>query len=93
MYISIIASFLILLCLVIAGLQNNAPLELKFLWWHLQVPFGVVISWAAAAGAAFIGVLSLPKLVKKYLDARRLEKEVQRLEKLCARPQGDQKPI
>jgi uncharacterized integral membrane protein len=90
-FIWIIASFLILVCLVIAGLQNNAPLELTFFWWHLQTPLGVMISWAAAAGAAFIGVLSLPKPVKKYLDARRLDKDVQRLERLCARPQGDRK--
>jgi uncharacterized integral membrane protein len=91
MYISLIVSFLILLCLVIAGFQNSAPLELKLLWWHLQMPLGVVISWAAAAGAAFIGVLSLPKLIMKYLDARRLDKEVHRLEKRCERPQGDKK--
>ena len=82
-YVSMIVSFLILLCLVVAGAQNGIPVQIKFVTWTLETSLSAVLLWAAAAGAFVIGVLSLPKLSVKSLQARRLRKEVRRLETLC----------
>jgi uncharacterized integral membrane protein len=78
-----IISFLILICLAVVGAQNYAPLQLKFAWWILETSLSAALLWASAAGAAVVAVLSLPKLSMKALQARRLRKEVRRLEGLC----------
>jgi uncharacterized integral membrane protein len=85
-YVSMIVSFLILLCLVVAGVQNSTPLEVKVGWWTFQMSLPSVVFWAAAGGAAVVAVLSLPKLARKVLQTRRLHKEVARLEGLCKEP-------
>lgn len=85
-YVSIIISFLILICLVVVGAQNDAPLQLKFAWWVLETSLSAALLWASAAGAAVVAVMSLPKLSVKALQARRLRKEVRRLEGLCKGP-------
>lgn len=82
-YFSIIIGFLIVLCLVITGVQNNTPLQIKVAWLTLQMSVPAVVFWAAVGGAAMIAVLSLPKLVVKSLQTRRLQKEVRRLKGLC----------
>jgi uncharacterized integral membrane protein len=89
-YVSMIVSFLILLCLVIAGIQNSTPLQIKVGWWTFQMSLPSVVFWAAAGGAAIVAVLSLPKLAKKGLQTRRLHKEVQRLEGLCKEPRSEE---
>ena len=85
-YLSIIISFLILLCLVITGVQNNAPLQIQLLWWTLQMSLPAVVFWAATGGAVIVAVLGFPKLGRKTLQTRRLNKEVRRLEGLCGEP-------
>ena len=89
--LSIIFSLLILFCLFVAGFQNNAPLQIEFAWWNLQMSLAATIFWSAVAGAAIIALLSLPKLAQKVLEARRLRKEVKRLEKLCTGRTEEQK--
>lgn len=78
-----IIGFVILLCIVIAGLQNGLPLQFKFLLWDLQTTVTAMLFWAAVAGALVVAVISLPKLAAKSMESRRLHKEVDRLEKLC----------
>ena len=73
-------SLLILLCLVIAGAQNNLPLDVKFVGWILQMSLRAVVLWAAVGGAAMVGILSLPILAKKTFQMKRLQKDMQRLE-------------
>jgi uncharacterized integral membrane protein len=85
-YVSMIVSFLLLLCLVIAGAQNEAIVQLKFIKWTMEMPLSSVLLWAAAVGAGIVGFLSLTKLSIKSLQARRLRKEVRRLEVLCKGP-------
>lgn len=82
-YVSMIVSFLLLLCLVIAGAQNEAIVQIKFVKWLVEMPLSSVLLWAAAVGAGIVGFLSLPKLSIKILQARRLRKEVRRLEVIC----------
>jgi uncharacterized integral membrane protein len=78
-----IVSFLILCGLVVAGLQNSAPLDVRFAWWTLQLSVSTAITWSAAAGALVVALVSLPRLSVKSFQNRRLRKEVQRLEDLC----------
>jgi uncharacterized integral membrane protein len=85
-YVSMIFSFLILLCLIIAGIQNETAIQLKFVQWTMEMPLSSVLLWAAAAGAGIVGFLSIPKLSIKSLQARRLRKEVRRLEVICKGP-------
>jgi uncharacterized integral membrane protein len=81
-----IVSFLLLLGLVIAGAQNETPVQMKFVIWTMEMPLSSVLLWAAAVGASIVGFLSLPKLSIKSLQARRLRKEVRRLEVICKGP-------
>ena len=83
MYFSIIVSFLILLCLVIAGTQNTTPLQIQFAWWTVEMSLSAALAWAAAAGAVVVALVSLPRLSVKTFQTRRLRKEVRRLEELC----------
>jgi len=89
-YVSMIVSFLILLCLVVAGVQNSAPLEVQVGWWTFQMSLPSLVFWAAAGGAAVVALLSLPKLARKVLQTRRLHKEVARLEGLCKEPRREE---
>jgi uncharacterized integral membrane protein len=90
MYVSIILSFLILLCLVIAGVQNSTPLQIEVAWWTFQMSLPAVVFWSAAGGAAIVALLSLPKLARKMIQTRRLHKEVVRLEGLCRDPRREE---
>jgi uncharacterized integral membrane protein len=82
-FVSMMVSFLILLCLVVAGAQNAIPVQIKFVAWTMDMSLSSLLLWAAAAGAGIVGFLSIPKLSTKSLQARRLRKEVRRLEVLC----------
>jgi len=89
-YFSMIISFLILLGLVIVGLQNAIPMQIKVGWWIFQMSLPALVFWAALSGATMVAVLSLPKLAGQVLQTRRLHKEVRRLEGLCKEPRGEE---
>ena len=76
MYLSLIITFLLLLGLVIASLQNSMPLELKLITWNLQMSFADLILYSSLIGGAIVAVLALPKLVRKSLDVRNLNREI-----------------
>ena len=79
MYLSLIITFLLLLGIIITGLQNNVQLELKFITWYLQMSSKALIFYSSLIGGAVVAVLALPKLVRKSLDARRLNRETYKL--------------
>ena len=81
MYLSLIITFLLLLGLVIASLQNSMPLELKLITWNLQMSFADLILYSSLIGGAIVAVLALPKLVRKSLDVRTLNREIYKLKK------------
>ena len=81
MYLSLIITFLLLLGLVIASLQNSMPLELKLITWNLQMPFADLILYSSLIGGAIVAVLALPKLVRKSVDVRNLNREIYKLKK------------
>jgi uncharacterized integral membrane protein len=76
MYISLIITFILLLVIIIASAQNSMPLELKFIAWKLHISLTALIFYSSIVGAAIVAVLSLPKLVVKYLKVRSLNKEI-----------------
>ncbi|MEA3358994.1 MAG: lipopolysaccharide assembly protein LapA domain-containing protein [Thermodesulfobacteriota bacterium] len=81
MYLSLIVTFLLLLVIVIFGIQNTMPSEVKFIVWKFQLSLTVLIFYSSIVGAAIVAILSLPKLVSKHLKARKLSKEVTLLKK------------
>ena len=82
MYLSLIISFLLLLGLVITSLQNSMPLELKLITWNLQMSFAALILYSSLIGGAIVAVLALPKLVRKSLDVRSLNRKIYKLKKM-----------
>jgi uncharacterized integral membrane protein len=79
MYLSLIVTFLLLLGIVITSIQNSMPLEVKFIAWNHQMSLTALIFYCSLFGGAIVAVLALPKLVKKCLQVRRLNKEIHRL--------------
>jgi len=79
MYFSLIITFLLVLGLVITSLQNSMPLEMKFITWNLQMSSTALILYSALIGGAIVAVLAVPKLVRKSLDVRSLNRETYKL--------------
>jgi uncharacterized integral membrane protein len=79
MYFSLTVAFLFLLALVITSLQNSMPLELKFMTWTLQMSLTALILYSSLIGGAIVAVLALPKLVRKSLDVRSLNRKTYKL--------------
>jgi uncharacterized integral membrane protein len=79
MYFSLTVAFLLFLGLVITSLQNNEPLELKFITWSLPMTLTALILYSSLIGGAIVAVLALPKLVRKSLDVRRSNKKTYKL--------------
>jgi uncharacterized integral membrane protein len=72
--ITLIISFALLLVLVIIGIQNTQSLEMQFLFWNFSMSFTALFFYSAVLGAAIVSVLTLPKLMSKSLQVRRLNK-------------------
>jgi uncharacterized integral membrane protein len=72
-------SFLLFLVIIIPGVQNSMPLDLKFLFWDPQMSITALILYSSLIGGAIIAILTLPKLAKKSLHVRRLNKEIHNL--------------
>ena len=92
MYLSLIITFLLLLVIIIASLQNGMPMDIKFFSWGLQMSFSALILYSSMIGGAIIAILTLPKLVKKSLNVRRLQREIHKLkEKMLEMEKGGTK--
>ena len=81
MYIPIIITFLLVLVIVIAAIQNNATADISFITWKFTLTLSAIMVYFAILGAAIMAVLTLPKLVTKHLKVRRLNKEIAHLKK------------
>jgi uncharacterized integral membrane protein len=80
MYLSLIITFLLFLGLVVVSLQNQMPLGLKFIAWNLQMPLSALILYSSLIGGSIVAVLALPKLAKKSLHVRRMNRKIHKLE-------------
>jgi len=81
MYLSLIITFLLLLVIIITAIQNSMPLDFKLLTWNFQISITALIFYSSLIGGAIVAVLALPKLAKKSLDVRSLNREIYRLKK------------
>jgi uncharacterized integral membrane protein len=81
MYIPLIVTFLILLIIIIAAIQNNMTADINFITWKFTLTLSALMVYSAILGAAIMAVLTLPKLAMKHLKVRRLNKEIVELKK------------
>jgi len=81
MYFSLIITFLLLLVIIVASIQNSISLDLKFFTWKLQLSLAALVFYSAVIGAAIVAILTLPKLVSRYLKVRSLKKEIEGLKR------------
>ena len=79
MYLSLIITFLLLLLIIITALQNSMPLDFKLLTWNFQISITALIFYSSLIGGAIVAVLALPKLAKKSLHVRSLNREIHKL--------------
>ena len=79
MYFSLIITFLLFLIIIITGIQNSMPLDLKFIIWDIQMSITALIFYFSVIGGAIVAILALPRLVKKSLHVRRLKREINKL--------------
>jgi uncharacterized integral membrane protein len=79
MYISLVITFVLLLVIVITSLQNSMPLDLKFITWNIQMSFTALVLYSSVIGGSVVAILILPKLVKKSLHVRSLNREIHKL--------------
>jgi uncharacterized integral membrane protein len=89
MYLSLIITFLLLLGIIVAGIQNSMPIELKFFVWKFQLSLMALIFYSSLIGGAVVAVLTLPKLASKSLKVRRLNKENYELKKRAVELEKD----
>jgi len=76
MYFSLIITFLLLLVIIIGAIQNSMPLDFKFLNWNFQISFTALTFYSSLIGGAVVAVLTLPGLVKKFLQVRSMNREI-----------------
>ena len=81
MYFSLIITFLLLLGIIVAGIQNSMSIELKFFVWKFQLSLMALIFYSSLIGGAIVAVLALPKLASKSIKVRRLNRENYELKK------------
>ena len=79
MYFSLIITFLLFLVIIIAGIQNSMPLDVKFFIWNIKMSITALIFYCSVIGGSIVAILTLPKLVKKSLHVRSLNREIHKL--------------
>ncbi len=90
MYFSLLITFVLLLLIIVTAIQNSMPLDLKFFSWTFQLSITALIFYSSILGGAIVAILTLPKLAKKSLHARSINKEIHKLkEKILDREKKD----
>lgn len=84
MYFSLIITFILLLVIIVTAIQNSMPLDFKFFTWHFQISITALIFYSSLIGGAIVAILTLPKLAKKSLHARSMNKEIHKLKEKTA---------
>jgi uncharacterized integral membrane protein len=79
MYFSLITTFLLLLVIIITAVQNSMPLDFRFFTWNFQISITALIFYSSLIGGTIVAVLALPKLAKKSLHGRSMNKEIHKL--------------
>jgi uncharacterized integral membrane protein len=80
MYLSLIITFLLLLVIIITAIQNSMPLDFKFFIWNFQISITALIFYSSLIGGATVAILTLPKLAKKSLQGKHMNREIHKLQ-------------
>jgi uncharacterized integral membrane protein len=80
MYLSLIITFFLFLVIILAGIQNSMPLNLKFFVWDLQISFAALIVYSSLIGVAIVLILTFPKLIRKSHRLKILKREFNELQ-------------
>ncbi len=78
----LIITFILVLIVTVFGFQNGMPLDVKFLFWKLHTSLIAVIFGSSMMGGAIVAILTLPKLVTKHMNEKRLQKKLGGVAKL-----------
>jgi len=84
MYLSLIVTFILLLVIIVTAIQNSMPLDFKFFTWNFQTSITGLIFYSSLMGGAIVAIWTLPKLAKKSLHVRSMNKEIHELKKKIA---------
>jgi uncharacterized integral membrane protein len=84
MYLSLIITFILLLVIIATAIQSSMPLDVKFFTWTFQISITALIVYASLMGGAIVAILTMPKLAKKSLHARSMNKEIHKLREKSA---------
>jgi uncharacterized integral membrane protein len=84
MYFSLIVTFLLLVLLVVASIQNTTAIQIKYLAWEPEMSLTGLIFYASLLGGAIVAVLTLPKMVRQALRIRSFRKETGGMKKQLA---------
>ncbi len=84
MYFLLIITFLLFLVIIITGIQNSMPLGVKFIFWNLQMSITALIFYSSLIGGAIVAILTFPRMVKKSLHLRSLNRENNKLKENMA---------
>ena len=82
MTVTLIITFILVLLITVFGFQNGMPVDVKFLFWNLHTSLITVVFGSGIVGAAIVAILTLPKLVSKHLNEKRLTKKLNSVSKL-----------
>ena len=89
MYLSLIITFLLVLVLIVAGIQNSKSVDLTFFTFKLQISLMALIFYSSLIGGAIIAILTLPKLASKSLRVKKLNREIYELKKKAVEVEKD----
>jgi len=65
--------------LALFAVQNVAPVEVRFVLWHVEGPLAAVVLGAVAVGLAVALLLGLPDTILSHWRLHRLEHQVEEI--------------
>lgn len=74
LYIGLVLAALVLVLLLIFILQNDAPVDIHFLWFSGRLPSGVALLLAAILGVLLVAIPGSGRIMQLRRAARRAER-------------------
>lgn len=84
MQLLMIFGMLAAVCSVLFALQNNVPVTITFLHWHIESSLALVLLLAIVAGGFIVALVSTPATLRKQWTLSRQKKNIAELETVIA---------
>ena len=68
------AALIILILLIVLILQNQAVVEVRYMWFSGSIPLGTALLIAAVAGATVVMIIGVVRLTQVRINTRRAQK-------------------